>query len=56
MNIKVIGLLGKNGGKSKNASDVEIIIPSDNTPRIQEAHLMILHIICEIVENKLFEK
>ena len=56
MNIKVIGLLGKNGGKLKNASDVEIIIPSDNTPRIQEAHLMILHIICELVENELFVK
>ena len=52
--IKVIGLLGKDGGKIKNASDIEIIIPSDNTPRIQEAHLTILHIICELVENKLF--
>ena len=56
MNIKIICLLGKDGGKLKNNSDVEIIIPSDNTPRIQEAHLMILHIICEIVENKLFGK
>ena len=56
MNIQVIGLLGKDGGKLKNTSSVEIIVPSNNTPRIQEAHLMILHIICEIVENKLFEK
>ena len=54
MNIRVIGLLGKDGGKLKNTSNVEIIVPSDNTPRIQEAHLMIMHIICEIVENKLF--
>ena len=54
MNIKVIGLLGKDGGKIKSASDIEIIIPSNNTPRIQEAHLIILHIICELVEKKLF--
>ena len=52
MNIKVIGLLGKDGGKLKNTSNVEIIVPSENTPRIQEAHLMILHIICELVEKK----
>lgn len=56
MNIKVIGLLGKDGGKQKNTSDVEIIAPSENTPRIQEAHLSILHIICELVEKELFSK
>ena len=56
MNIQVIGLLGRDGGKLKNTSKVEIIVPSDNTPRIQEAHLMILHIICELVDNKLFGK
>ena len=55
-NINVIGLLGKDGGKLKNTSSVEIIVPSDNAPRIQEAHLMILHIICELVDEKLFEK
>ncbi len=54
--IHVIGLLGKDGGKLKNTSDVEIIVPSDNTPRIQEAHLMILHIICELVDKELFGK
>ncbi len=56
LGVHVIGLLGKNGGELKNTSDIGIIIPSDNTPRIQEAHLMIMHIICEIVENKLFGK
>ncbi len=56
MNIHVISLLGKGGGKMKNISDVEIIVPSDNVPRIQEAHLMILHIICELVDKELFEK
>ena len=56
MNVHVIGLLGKGGGKLRNTSSVEIIVPSDNTPRIQESHLMILHIICEIVEKELFSK
>ena len=67
-NINVIGLLGKGGGKMKklfgsmlasshaSTSYVEIIVPSDNVPRIQEAHLMILHIICELVDEKLFGK
>lgn len=56
LNLHVIGLLGKDGGKLKNTSSVEIIVPSNNTPRIQEAHLMILHIVCELVEKKLFGK
>lgn len=56
MGIKTIALLGKDGGKMKNKSDVEIIIPSDNIPRIQEAHIMIMHIICEIADEKLFGK
>ena len=56
LKIQVIGLLGKDGGKLKNTSSVEIIVSSDNTPRIQEAHLMILHIICELVDKELFGK
>mgnify|MGYP001581393434 FL=1 len=54
LNVHVIGLLGKDGGKLKNTSSVEIVVPSNNTPRIQEAHLMILHIICELAEKELF--
>ena len=54
LDVHVIGLLGKDGGKLKNTSNVEIIVPSDNTPRIQEAHLMILHIICELIDKELF--
>jgi|TARA_Y100000310_G_C20543950_1_gene744683 D-sedoheptulose 7-phosphate isomerase len=55
LGIKTIALLGKDGGKLKNTSNIEIIIPSENTPRIQEAHLTILHIICELAENRLFK-
>ncbi len=54
--IKTISLIGKNGGKMKGMADIDIIVPSDNTPRIQECHLMMMHIICEAVENKMFGK
>ena len=49
-----IGFTGKNGGPIKKISDYCICAPSEDTPRIQEAHILIGHIICEIVERKLF--
>jgi D-sedoheptulose 7-phosphate isomerase len=52
--IKTIALLGKGGGLLKKSCDVDIIIPSDNTQRIQEAHITIGHIICGLVEQALF--
>jgi D-sedoheptulose 7-phosphate isomerase len=54
--IQTISLIGKGGGRMKGMADIDLIIPSSNTPRIQECHLMILHIICEVVENSLFVK
>ena len=48
---KSVSLLGKNGGKIKDVSDIAIIVPSDCTARIQESHIMIGHIICELVEE-----
>jgi len=51
-----IGFTGKNGGKIYNIVDICINIPSDDTPRIQEAHILVGHIICEIVEKELFKK
>lgn len=51
-----IGLTGKSGGKIDSLCDYIINVPSDNTPRIQEAHELIGHIICEIVEARLFGK
>ncbi|MDC7279101.1 SIS domain-containing protein [Butyrivibrio fibrisolvens] len=48
---KTIGLIGKDGGKIKDVADVSIIVPCDNTARIQESHIMIGHIICEIAEE-----
>jgi len=52
--IKVIGFLGGSGGKLKSLVDLPIVIPSSNTQRIQEGHITIAHIICELVEHKLY--
>lgn len=52
--MKVIGFLGGSGGKLKPIVDIPIIIPSPNTQRIQEGHITVAHIICELVEYKLY--
>ncbi|MDI6778651.1 MAG: D-sedoheptulose 7-phosphate isomerase [Bacteroidota bacterium] len=52
--LTVIGFLGKDGGASKNLVDVPIIIPSNDTQRIQEGHITLAHIICGIIENEMF--
>lgn len=52
--MKVIGLLGGSGGKLKSMVDLPIVVPSSNTQRIQEGHITIAHIICELVEDKLY--
>ncbi len=51
-----IGLLGNEGGKMKNYCDYNFIVPSNNTPRIQESHGMAIHIICEILEKEIFKE
>lgn len=52
--IYVIGFLGKDGGKLKDHCDLPVVIPSDNTQRIQEGHITIGHIIAELVELELY--
>ena len=54
--IVIIGLLGKGGGKVKNLVDCAIIVPSNDTQRIQETHITIGHIICDLVEQTLFRE
>ena len=54
--MKTIGFLGGSGGKLKNLVDLPIIIPSPNTQRIQEGHITVAHILCELVEDDLFGK
>ncbi len=53
--MKVIGFLGGSGGKLKPLVDIPIVVPSDNTQRIQEGHITIGHIIFELVENILYK-
>ncbi len=54
--VVTIGFTGETGGEMKILSDVLVNVPSEDTPRIQEAHIMIGHIVCEIVESKIFPK
>lgn len=48
---KIITLTGKNGGKMKDLGDVNIVIPSNDTPRIQEMHIMVGHMICAFIDE-----
>ena len=52
--MKTVGLLGGSGGKLKSILDLSITIPSTNVQRIQEGHITVAHIICELVENELY--
>ncbi len=54
--MKVIGFLGGDGGKLKSNVDLSIIIPSSNVQRIQEGHITVAHIVCELVEEELYGK
>lgn len=56
MGITTVGLTGDTGGAMKTLSDYLINVPSTDTPRIQESHILIGHIICELIENQLFAK
>ena len=53
MNMRIIILTGKSGGKLNGRKDIVINIPSDDTQRIQEGHLLTEHILCEMVESSL---
>jgi D-sedoheptulose 7-phosphate isomerase len=54
MGIVTIGFTGMSGGQMKSLSDFLINIPSTDTPRIQESHIMAGHIVCQLVEEKIF--
>ena len=53
MGLATVGLTGKDGGALKNAADLSLIVKSNDTPRIQEAHILIIHILCELVEDSI---
>jgi D-sedoheptulose 7-phosphate isomerase len=53
LGLKTVGFLGKSGGKLKGLVDLSLLISTEDTPRIQEMHILAGHIICEIVEEEL---
>ena len=56
MGIEIISMTGSTGGKMKDYGGLLLNVPSNDTPRIQECHIMIGHIICELVESAMFKK
>ena len=52
--ITTVALVGRDGGKMAQMADFAVIVPSNATPRIQESHILIGHIICDIIEKELF--
>jgi D-sedoheptulose 7-phosphate isomerase len=48
---QTLGMSGKNGGKMNEICDLNLVVPSDDTPRIQEMHILIGHILCQAVDN-----
>jgi len=55
MGCKTIGFSGRDGGAMDEFCDINIVVPSDDTPRIQEMHIMIGHIMCQAVDDSLEE-
>ncbi len=52
--ITTVALTGRDGGEMAKISDISIVVPSSQTPRIQEAHILIGHILCDIIEREIF--
>lgn len=51
--VKVVGFLGRDGGKLREMCDVAIVVPSDVTARIQESHILIGHTLCGLIEQQM---
>jgi D-sedoheptulose 7-phosphate isomerase len=54
MGCRTVGLLGKDGGSIKNVCDLSLIVPTNDTPRVQEGHITIIHIVCDLLEKTMF--
>ncbi len=52
--VQTIGLTGRDGGRMRELCDECLVVPSDATERIQEAHIVLVHLFCELVERTLF--
>ena len=51
--LKTIAFLGRDGGSTVGIADVDVLVKSDSTARVQEAHQLLLHVLCEIIESRL---
>ena len=51
---RTVALLGRDGGSIREVVDIPLVVPSFDTPRIQEGHITIIHIICDLLEKRLF--
>ncbi len=49
-----VALVGRDGGEMAKVADIALVVPSNSTPRIQESHILIGHIICAIIEKEIF--
>jgi D-sedoheptulose 7-phosphate isomerase len=56
LGIKTVALSGNEGGAVAKMADISLVVPSTSTPRIQEVHILIGHVLCELVEHQLFLK
>ena len=53
--MKVVGLLGRDGGRVRALCDLALVVESDDTQRIQETHNLVGHVLCDLVERMLFQ-
>lgn len=54
--LKTIAFLGRDGGSTKGIADIDLMVRGDSTARIQEAHKLLLHVLCETMESRLPQK
>jgi D-sedoheptulose 7-phosphate isomerase len=53
--LKTIAFLGRDGGSTVGIADLDLLVKSDSTARVQEAHQLLLHVLCEIIESRIKE-
>jgi D-sedoheptulose 7-phosphate isomerase len=51
--LKIVSFLGRGGGSTVGLADLDLLVKSDSTARVQEAHQFLLHVLCEVIEERL---
>jgi D-sedoheptulose 7-phosphate isomerase len=52
--LRTLGLTGRDGGKLRSRVDLAFVVPAEDTDRIQESHITLLHVLCDLVDEALF--